>query len=176
MTNVQHSCANVRWGTPKTITDRVLKVLGKVDIDPCSEPGWNPTNASQVLTDGLNNPWYGKAFVNPPGKLKKQFWNKLVDHWSAKDVTAAIYIAYSIEELQTSQVGTKFSLLDFPICYPDRRVSYVNIDTGLGMTKPTHASAIVLVADPYGLDAKFWQSFHSYGKVVIPERDNYGLW
>lgn len=76
--------------------------------------------------DGLQREWFGKVFLNPPGGLVNQFWRKLLVEWRAERMEQAIWIGYSLEQLQTlQQSGADWTPLDFPNCFTSRRIAFV---------------------------------------------------
>jgi len=103
----RHTCDNPDWYTPGPILDRVRQVLGTIDLDPASDETANQlVRATRYYTeaeDGLKQPWAGRVFVNPPGRWAKLFWRKLVTAYLAGAVEEAIWIGYSLEQLQTFQ-------------------------------------------------------------------------
>ena len=68
------------WLTPKYITD----TLGPFDLDPCTEMTRPWDTANQYFTihdDGLNQPWKGFIWCNPPYGNQTQHWlSKLSEH------------------------------------------------------------------------------------------------
>jgi hypothetical protein len=64
------SSASVEWYTPPDIVERVIGVLGTIDLDPCSNSREAPNvPAHQHFTvddDGLAKTWRGTVFMNPP--------------------------------------------------------------------------------------------------------------
>ncbi len=53
------------WLTPKYL----LSQLGEFDLDPCAamqNPRWICNRSFTVDQDGLNQPWNGRVFMNPP--------------------------------------------------------------------------------------------------------------
>jgi hypothetical protein len=69
------------WYTPSW----VFKALGVVfDLDPCS-PGSPPSTvpAKRHLTkadNGLQAPWHGSVWLNPPFSSKREWYARLVEH------------------------------------------------------------------------------------------------
>jgi len=52
---------------------------------------------------------------------QKAWWKKLVTEWEHERVLEAIFVGFSLEILQTSQVGThdrEKIPVDFPMCIP----------------------------------------------------------
>jgi hypothetical protein len=104
---------------------------------------------------------------------QKKWWFKLIREYVLGDVRAAIFVCFSVELLQNTQCGTPTHEgkplpipLDFPICYPARRVPYVKPGGGVGKSPP-HASAIVYVCAP-GAAVRFVKTFSALGRVVVP--------
>ena len=73
--------------------------------------------------DGMAQRWTGRVFINPPGGLVKECWRKLID----EPFDQFIWIGYSVEQLQTLQVGRALAPtpIDFAMCIPDRRIPFV---------------------------------------------------
>ena len=74
------------WYTPKEIIDSVIKVLGEIDLDPCSNSKTHPIiPAKKHFTkedDGLTKPWRGTVYMNPPyGREIKDWISKLLTEW-----------------------------------------------------------------------------------------------
>lgn len=68
------------WYTPPAVFD----ALGlRFDLDPCAPPGgvpWVPAD-HHYSDDGLNRPWYGRVWLNPPYGAEAGAWvNRLADH------------------------------------------------------------------------------------------------
>ncbi len=125
----RHSCETPEWYTPAHFVDAAREVLGGITLDPASSREANRiVRALRIYTeanDGLSRPWSGQVFVNPPGGLTAKFWAHLIGEWEAGRVEAAIWIGYSLEQLQTLQGVSSKSPLDFSICIPDRRIAFV---------------------------------------------------
>lgn len=117
----------------------------------------------------------GTPCDGPAQSAAKAWWFKLVQEWEARHVDAAIFVGFSVEILQTTQIGGGTSMvpLDFPLCFPARRVAYY-VEDGDGMRvgkSPTHASVIVLVPsldeERCGVQiAKFQKEFGVFGRVI----------
>lgn len=125
------------------------------DAPPCSESG----------ACGLKAPHVHDAAESS----QKRWWQELVANWAAGDVWNAIFVCFSIELLQTTQVDAQGPIpLDFPICYPARRVAYTKEDGTVGRSPP-HASAIICVSRDPAVVARFKKEFSPLGRVVEPK-------
>lgn len=116
---------------------------------------------------------------------QKRWWKKLAKEWSSGNISSAIFVGFSVEFLQTTQVNQDGSYipLDFPICYPSRRIAYYNkaesIDDSISFVEsesPPHSSVIVFLPKRNNIDfsvydesiSMFSKNFDSIGKIVIP--------
>jgi hypothetical protein len=76
------------WLTPPYI----IKALGEFDLDPCSPivKPWNTAKHHYTINDdGLERPWTGRVWCNPPYGLEATKWlAKLAEH---KSGTALIF-------------------------------------------------------------------------------------
>lgn len=192
----RHSSKSVEHHTPPSIVEPARVTLGGFDLDPFSCVEANAiVRATAIYTgppgvDGWTTPWMGRVFCNPPGgrgpdnsSNQKRAWFRLMSEYAAGRVTSAIFICFSIELLQTTQVNPTGPLpLDFPICFPSRRIAYVKPDGTVGGSPP-HSSCVILVpprkAVVYIGDAatdvgaapvvtRFKQAFAPIGKVTVP--------
>ena len=154
--NVQHSAESASWYTPSDIVEAARAALGGViDFDPASSDLANTVVKARQFAcegadelDGFMHQWRGRVFLNPPTP-PREWWERLMRDVLTGDVTRAVFIAYSLEQLQQSQVWREKSglptMLDWPICIPRRRIAYLRgVDGKLVKgAQPPHASAIV---------------------------------
>ncbi len=133
----RHTCDSPEWYTPAPFVEAAREVMGAIDLDPASHAEANLTiKAARFFTeddDGLAQPWRGRVFLNPPGKkgegLVPKFWMKLVESYGLIDdgqrVTQAIWIGYSLEQLQTLQNTRVKTPLSFALCVPRQRIAFI---------------------------------------------------
>jgi hypothetical protein len=124
--------------------------------------------------------------VNPPGGIdedgqssQKAWWFRLAHAYACQLVSAAIFVSFSIELLQTSQVSAPYGLElphDFPICFPSRRVPYDRMRrrgqrvVRIPAKQPPHASMVVFLPPRAGARANAVQRFEALfapiGRVI----------
>ena len=81
--HVGQSSVHHGWATPSELLNRLYAVFGRFDLDPCSPSKRErdaPVRARVHFTmadDGLNLPWHGRVFVNPP-------YGRELERWIAK--------------------------------------------------------------------------------------------
>lgn len=71
---------NDEWLTPPDIMD----VLGKFDLDPCApivRPWDTAVQHLTILDNGLNKPWHGRVWCNPPfGREAVKWLRRMASH------------------------------------------------------------------------------------------------
>lgn len=94
-----------RRGTPAEWVDMARVALGgRIELDPMSEPAFNAiVRADRIYTaedDCFRQDWSSSTmFLNPHGGLVAQAWRTLAEMYSIGTVTAAIWIGFSVEQL-----------------------------------------------------------------------------
>ncbi len=193
--NVQHSSRHDKWYTPLDIIESVRFVLagesGPIDFDPCSDEFGNSRVKARWYENEDGTDWYYwpqkvtrrvspllpdtergiSVFVNPPGGKTKNrsspvlFWEALLDFRSRGSLSHAVFLAFSIEQLQTTQQCAE-SMLDFPICIPRKRIKFDTSGPTLPRS-PSHSNAIVYVPGSCDNTLEFVKEFSKYGKVKV---------
>jgi hypothetical protein len=171
-----HLSKTAEHGTPVEIIAGAHLVLEGIDLDPASSVLANEVVRADTFydqqMDGLVQPWKGTVWLNPPGDksgtLVKKFWNKLVRSWACRDVPAALYLGFSIsqlQQLQNTEVGGPLKW-EFPLCIPRKRLCFTDLLTGEIKTQPTHCNFIAYLpsADQAGTD-RFVDVFSQFGDV-----------
>ncbi len=190
----EFSSASPDYGTPGEYADSARVVFdGEIDLDPASSLLFNDViRARHILTreiDGLafHNKWRGNVMVNPPGdssgSLVKKFWEKLINQYCERHTTAAIWIGFNINQLQTlQQTLAEANPLDFPLCFPKKRIAFSTTTKDhqaqlfgeperelIPAPDPGHPNFICLLPDrdkPWQTD-RFYREFSKYGAVKI---------
>lgn len=92
---------NDEWYTPPEWMELVKEVLGTIDIDPASNQIANGTvralNYFTEKTNGLDKPWVGRVWCNPPysAKLIKQFTTKFYSEYLSGNMVEGIILTNS---------------------------------------------------------------------------------
>ena len=118
------SSDSVEWYTPPAIIERTVRVLGRIDLDPCSDGGARPTIPAkthyQEVDDGLAQEWRGTVYMNPPyGTVIEDWCRKLRSEYEAGHTTAAIALVPARTDTQWWQV-----LADFTVCFVTGRLKF----------------------------------------------------
>ena len=171
----QHSKKEVRWGTPIDIIERARRVMGSIDLDPCSSNAFNEVvRADKIYSlddrgeDGLKLPWTGNVFVNPPGGLVKEFWRKTLQEdrtcnsWPAVSWNQLIWIGFSLEQLAIL-ANENWHPMDFSICILRKRLSFNRFDGYKG--SPTHSNYIAGLKVDH---TNFKREFRDLGRIYRP--------
>lgn len=98
------------------------------------------------------------------------WWRALCGEWEVGRVTAAIFIGFSIELLQSCQKGENpgHHPLDFPCCFPKDRVPFDVVKDGARVTgkQPTHSNVIVFL--PFHDAVECTQSVARFEEAFTP--------
>jgi ParB family chromosome partitioning protein len=187
MSNILHSSESVEHYTPPTIADMARAAMGGIDLDPAScESANRLVRARQYYTEehnGLKGPWQfsTSVFLNPPGgsltdpEQRKRWqtksravawWRKLSEEHDEDRVEKAVFLAFSLEFLQASQVkGDNWTLpLECHICIPKKRIKFWTYDGSeyFEGSQPTHSNVIIGIGIHYG---EFREAFKDLGAV-----------
>lgn len=168
--NIQHSSRTDEWYTPPHIIEMVREVLGTIDLDPASSVEANRfAEASTIYTvesDGLIQRWYGSVYCNPPGgktgnKSNAALWWQKLMH-SRGLIDHAIFMAFSLEALQTSQNYGVPGILEFPICVPRKRIRFLDCYWQEGPA-PSHSNVIAYIPGRLDRTSLFLDTFEKLG-------------
>jgi hypothetical protein len=104
---------------------------------------------------------------------QKKWWFKLAREWRTGRVTSAVFVMFSVELLQTTQVNTPKAdnetdlpiPLKFAICFPRRRIAYCKPGGAVGR-QPPHSSGIVFLHHDIGVN-RFKRAFERHGEITL---------
>lgn len=150
--NAQHSCASSDWGTPAEWVERVRSVIGDIDLDPCSSVEHNDrVLARSFITaeeNGLELPWRGRVFVNPPGGrgLPRLFFIKFLYDYLSGAISEGVYLGYSLEQLLwVGRLLKEKPLSGQLVAVPHSRIRFI----GAG-SSPTHGNFFLYLGPDKG--------------------------
>lgn len=147
------------WYTPTHIIERVLKVLGEINLDPCSNSKATP-NVPALMhytkeDDGLCRAWQGAVYMNPPyGEVIGQWIAKLVAAHGAENVTEAIALVPARTDTRWFQL-----LRDFPLCFIRGRLRFSDADNSA-----TFPSVVVYMGPNL---SRFANAFMDLGDIYV---------
>lgn len=118
------------WYTPSVFVEAARTVMGDIDLDPASHDEANVIVKAgrwfTAETNGLAQTWNGRVFLNPPGGLVGEFWNKLLFEMARPGIIECVWIGYSLEQLQTlQQVGAHSSPIEWTTCITAKRIGFI---------------------------------------------------
>lgn len=116
------------WYTPQNVIDTTIQVLGKIDLDPCSNSSIQPNiPAAKHFTkdvNGLSKNWIGKVYMNPPyGREIKEWIEKLYQEFSDGNISEAIALVPS-----RTDTNWFYILREFPRCFIKGRLNFSQSD------------------------------------------------
>lgn len=173
--NIQLSSRTDQWFTPLELLVKIRSVLGVIDLDPASCAEANDRVAALTYfdehDDGLSQDWGTNKtiYLNPPGgKIKNKslsilFWTKLMN----TEIKHAIYMGFSLEQLQTSQRPGLKSIGEFPFCIPSKRIKFY-YPSNPGKSAPSHSNVIAYIPGSVDYTDLFYDVFKDVGLVVLP--------
>ena len=134
MDKIHYSSKTDEHYTPDHVLDAVVRCLGAIDLDPCSNADHNVPAANHFtkLDDGLAQEWHGRVFMNPPyGKKKirhiKPWIAKLVDEYYEGRVTEAIALIPARPDTQWFRL-----LRNYPKLFVTGRLTFKGNDNPAG--------------------------------------------
>ncbi len=155
--SVHFSSDTPEWNTPPLIIERALKVLGKIDLDPCAnsktEPNVKAKRYYTIGDDGLSQKWSGHVYMNPPYGREIEDWViKLCESHESGDVVEAI-------ALVPARVDTQWwsRLRDYPVCFISGRLKF-----GDAENSAPFPSAVVYFGNEID---KFYYAFCDLGDI-----------
>jgi len=154
---VHFSSETAEWCTPGEIIERVQRVLGAIDLDPCSDSRDAPhVPAQEHYTredDGLAHLWRGRVYLNPPYGRELPAWiDKLLGEYGSGRIAEAIALLPARTDTQWFR-----KLRSFPRCFLWGRLRFSEASSGAPFP-----SMIVYVGDRW---ERFVEVFSDIGDV-----------
>jgi ParB family chromosome partitioning protein len=150
--------------TPVEIVEAARVAMGGIDLDPASCATANEVvRAGRYYAredDGLQQPWGGRVFLNHPfARGQNHLWiDKLVRQYLFGDIESACCITWA-----NMPDGWMIPLLQFPQCFPHKRVNYRLPDGAIQRGAPKGSVITYLGLDPL----RFADAFRHIGTVKV---------
>lgn len=149
------------WWTPKKYIDAIHKVMDGIDLDPASCAEANKTVKAKKFydrkTNGLDKPWEGRIFLNPPyGAAGPEFIEKFIHDYGSTFHEGIILVNSRATDADWFQ-----ALFNGILCFTDHRIDFDSPDQKL--TSSTHGSCFVYFG-PH--EKKFAGAFEQFGNIV----------
>ena len=156
----------VEWYTPEHVIDAAAQVMGDFDLDPASCENANRiVNALKFYTledNGLEQPWAGRVWLNPPYDAVGPWVEKLIAEYEAGNVTEAVLLVNANTETRWFEKLWKFS-----ICFVRGRLKFWNPEKTTAVGAP-HGNAVIYVG---AFPERFAAEFQRIG-TVYAVKDN----
>ena len=147
----------VDWYTPEHIIEAAELVFdGTIDLDPASCESANTiVQASKfysVEDDGLEKPWCGNVWINPPYDKVGPWVEKMIAEYETGNLKQGIMLVNANTETLWFR-----KLWPFSICFIAGRLSFWNPDKSGSVSAPHGNAAIYLGSNPGGFAVAFRQ-------------------
>lgn len=151
------------WRTPDFVLEAVRHALGgKIDFDPCAsdDPShWFADGQNLSLAeghDGLNEPWAGRAFVNPPFSDLAAWTEKCLEENALRGVEVVQLLAARTDTRSWHRDVARAAA----VCFWKGRIRFVGAKAGC----PFPVAFAYWGAWPW----RFYAAFKDHGRVVRP--------
>jgi hypothetical protein len=153
---------SMEWYTDAAIMELVRKVM-TIDLDPAScSKAQETVKAKKFYTkerNGLELPWKGRVWLNPPFMFLDAFISKLVSHIQDGSVSAAIVLTPNATDMTWFRQLSEYALR---ICFPSGRLKFTLPD---GKTQTGKRGNAICYIGPS--PDKFKAIFSDIGYVVM---------
>jgi ParB family chromosome partitioning protein len=166
---------DTEWYTPPYIIEAAAAVMGGIDLDPATSEAQQacaPVKAANYFTikhSGLNRPWRGRVFLNPPYARSEidRFVTKMVAAYQARELQQGILLTNSSTDTKWWQFAYSHCNA---LCFLRKRVRFLKVANGTltrGKSSPSHGHSIFY----FGADVtRFAQVFSAMGLVAQTKR------
>ena len=121
--------SNDEWFTPPRYLAAVRDVLVVIDLDPAScaaaQGNVRASTYYTIMDDALNQPWWGRVFMNPPysrGKIGR-FIDKLLQGIASGQVIEAIVLVDNCADTKWFRKAARVASI---MCFTEGRIRFIN--------------------------------------------------
>jgi len=154
----------IEWYTPPQYVESARKVMGSIDLDPCSsdfaQVTVKATSYYTFKTNGLAQAWQGNVWMNPPyaARIIRAFVDKLLGHLATRDVQQAIMLTHNNADTLWFHKAAQCCR---SVCFTRGRVRFYNADGTAN--SPTHGHCFMY----FGKRRRAFESeFKQYGWIA----------
>ena len=166
---------SVEWYTPPHIIKAARDVLGAIDLDPATSLYAQTYGVEarrfyslEAGEDGLELPWSGRVWLNPPYKNVRPWIDRMVNAWSSQEIEAGLLLINANTETRWFS-----TLWPHAICFIHGRLKFwrpSGTDAPEITTSAPHGNAVVY----FGGDLlRFAHVFSRFGSVIWPAVDSF---
>jgi len=115
--------------TPGWVLDLVIKVLGGIDLDPCADPQ-RRVQATTHFTkndNGLEQPWSGRVFLNPPFSNSRD-WIRTLSLYVASGAVSSAVVLIPVMALTNKSARLLIREQAAGFLLLDRKLSFLDSD------------------------------------------------
>jgi hypothetical protein len=156
------------WYTPSQYVEAARQLMDEIDLDPASNAYANEKviRASayyDIQTNGLDKPWHGRVWLNPPygrdsAGSNQEIWTRyLLSQYAQGNTTEAVLLVNANTEARWFKV-----LYAFPMCLTDHRIRFYTPDST--PNQPTQGNALVYLGPNIH---RFMDLFEQFGTIIL---------
>ena len=159
------SSASDEWYTPPEYIELSRSVMHGIDLDPASNDTaqtWvNATTYYTVNDNGLEQPWFGRVWLNPPYGSQVSAWTKkaTICYEQGSINQALLLVRPAAGSNWYQELSSRF-----PSCIPDKRIKFIDAN-GKQQKSPVHDNVLFYMGNDI---ERFKEVFGSSGVVTRP--------
>jgi DNA N-6-adenine-methyltransferase Dam len=152
------------WYTPQIYTAMARKVMGSIDLDPCTAAlpqTWIcATKCLTIEQDGLRYRWRGNVWLNPPFADTARWLTHLESEYSQGFTRQAVVLC-------NSNLGYNWYeefYRKWPICLVRDRIRFIN-EAGMAIGQAKRGQTFAYLGQNY---RAFIDEFKAIGRILLP--------
>lgn len=158
------------WWTPDWLWKAARRVMGGIDLDPCSNSHETPNVPARCRytknEDGLAHPWRGRVFLNPPyGRQISRWVAKAVAEYEAGNISEAVLVVPAC--LETRWFSPLWNHL---LCVYRGRIRFIDGETGDIPSEGIPGAVAFIYLGPK--QERFRTVFSPFGPIATDLRGN----